>query len=114
MKIYLSPTRSDNKLTVEKKGDVLTVNGEEFNFGPLPDGATIKAVDIPCEWISGEVNRENGEIELTLILPHGPSPSQAVAFPETLENVEDGIVNLPFDTPEEKPTIDKDGINVEA
>lgn len=105
MKISLSPMRRDDTLTVEKTGDRLRINDELFNFGPLPDGATINAGVTPCDWIVGPVKRVNGEIVLTLILPTGPSPSQAVAFPEPLTNVPDGLVVLPFDPPPAQPTM---------
>lgn len=97
MKINLSPIRREDSLAVEKTGDRLRINGELFNFKPLPEGGTIKAGDIPCEWIVGDVTRNGGEIELTLLLPHGASPSAAVAFPEPLESVPDGVVLLPSD-----------------
>ena len=104
MKINLSPSRREDTLTVKKAGDRLRINGKLFNFNPLPEGATIKASTIPCDWICGDVTRINGEIELTLVLPHGANPSEAVAFPAPLENVPDGIVALPFD-PEPEPRV---------
>lgn len=107
MKINLTPQRRDDTLTVEKGGDRLRINGELFNFGPLPDGAKIPAGTVPCDWIFGPVSRINGEINLTLILPHGPNPSQKVAFPKAIENPPDGIVELPFDPKME--VVDVDG-----
>lgn len=108
MKISLSPQRRDDKLTVEKTGDRLRINGELFNFGPLPDGATIPAGVTPCDWIVGPVSRVNGEINLTLVLPTGPTPSNAVAFPSPIESPADGIIALPFD-PAPKEPADVDG-----
>ena len=105
MKISLSPQRRDDTLTVVKTGDRLRINGDLFNFNPVSEGATIKASDIPCDWICGDVTRINGEIELTLILPHGANPSEAVAFPVALENVQDGVVALPFDPEPETPVM---------
>ena len=96
MKISLSPQRRDDTLTVEKNGDQLRINGEEFDFNPVPEGATIKLGDIPCDWICGDVTRINGDIELALILPHGADPAEYVAFPETIENPPDGVLDLPF------------------
>ena len=96
MKINLSPSRRDDALTVEKTGDRLRINGELFNFNPVPEGATIKLGDIPCEWICSDVTRINGDIELTIILPHGADPAEYVAFPEPIENPPDGVLDLPF------------------
>ena len=95
MHISFSPQRRDATLTVSKAGDVLTINGEKLNLEPLPDGATIPAGEIPCEWISGPVERIDGEIHLTLILPHGANPPPEVAFPEPITVTEDGPITLP-------------------
>lgn len=98
MRISFSPQRRDDALTLEKShGDRLRINGELFNFNPLEDGGTIPAGSIPCEWIVGPVERTDGEIHMTLILPHGSNPSQAVAFPEPITVTEDGPIAVPFD-----------------
>lgn len=103
MRISFSPQRRDDALTLEKHGDTLTVNGEIFDFLPLPNGATIPAGSIPCDWIVGPVERVDGEIHLTLILPHGTNPSQEVAFPEPITVTEDGPIDLPADPQPEEP-----------
>lgn len=95
MKINLSPQRRDDTLTIEKNGDRLRINGELFNFGPIPEGGSIDANDVPCEWIVGNVLRTNGEIELTIILPHGSNPPEEMAFPKPLLEAEDGLIDLP-------------------
>lgn len=98
MHISFSPQRRDDTLTPERTSpDRLRINGELFNFGPLPDGGTIPAGKIPCDWIVGPVERINGEIHLTLILPHGPNPSHAVAFPVPIHVTEDGPIAIPHD-----------------
>ena len=95
MRISFSPMRCDDELTVIKSGDALTINGATYDFSPLPDGATIPAGEIPCEWIVNDVERIDGEIHLTLILPHGPNPPEEVAFPEPIIVTEDGPITLP-------------------
>ena len=98
MRISFSPQRRDGSLTLEKTtGDRLRINGELFNFNPLGDGDTIPAGTVPCEWIIGPVERIDGEICLTLILPHGQNPSEAVAFPQTITVYEDGEIAVPHD-----------------
>ncbi|MBN7804920.1 hypothetical protein JZX86_06015 [Agrobacterium rosae] len=96
MKISLSPQRRDDTLTVEKNGDRLRINGELLNFNPVPEGATIKASDIPCEWICGDVSRIDGELHLCLLLPISAEPAEYVAFPQPLDNPPDGVLDLPF------------------
>lgn len=95
MYINLSPVRLDETLTATRAGDVLILNGEAFDFGPLPDGATLPAEAIGSDWIIGPVERINGELHLTLRLPHGPNPSSAVAFPQPIHVTADGQVELP-------------------
>ncbi len=96
MKISLSPMRRDDALIVEKNGDRLRINGELFNFNPVLEGATIKAADIPSEWICSDVTRINGELHICLVLPHGADPADYVAFPAPIENPPDGVLDLPF------------------
>lgn len=107
MQITLSPVRLDETLTATRAGDVLTLNGEAFDFGPLPEGATLPAEAIASDWIVGPISRINGELHLTLRLPHGPNPSQAVAFPEPIRVTADGLIPLPFD-PEPEPEVIED------
>ena len=102
MHITLSPVRLDETLTASLAGDVLTLNGETFDFTQLPEGATLPAEAIDSEWFVGPVSRIDGEMHLTLRLPHGPNPSQAVAFPGPITVTEDGEIALPFD-PEPEP-----------
>ncbi|KFL31487.1 hypothetical protein JP75_08085 [Devosia riboflavina] len=103
MRISFSPQRRDDTLALEKSsGDRLRINGELFNFNPLAEGDMIPAGAVPCAWIVGPVERIAGEVRLTLILPHGPTPSQAVAFPEPVTVAEDGPIEVPRD-PEPQP-----------
>lgn len=98
MKISFSPCGFADpsiRLSLERTGpDRLCINGELFNFSPLNDGDVIPAGKVPCDWIVGPVSRINGEIHLTLTLPHGPNPSQAVAFPEPIYVTKDGPINV--------------------
>lgn len=102
MRISFSPMRRDDTLTLEKtSGDRLRINGELFNFNPLEDGDTIPEGVIPCEWIVGPVERIDGEVRVTIVLPHGPNPSHAVAFPEPITVSDDGPIDIPHDETEE-------------
>lgn len=97
MRISFSPQRRDGTLVASKSGDVLTLNDESFDFSSLPDGATIPRGTVPSQWITGPVDRVDGELRVTLILPHGPNPSAAVAFPESLTVTDDGPIAIPHD-----------------
>lgn len=98
MRISFSPMRRDDALIASKVGDIITINGEQFDFSGVPEGATVTSV--PSPWIVGPVERIDGEIRLTLILPHGPNPSQAVAFPEPITVAEDGPIAIPQEVPD--------------
>lgn len=95
MQIKFNPQRRDDSLTVVKQGEVLVVNGIEFDFSAVLEGATLPADAIDSDLFSGDVERINGELVLTLTLPHGPNPSQAVAFPQPIAVINDGTVELP-------------------
>jgi hypothetical protein len=79
--ITLSPQRRDDTLTVIKSGDTLIINGVEYDFSPLLDGATLPAEAIGCPWIVGPVERIGGELHITLRLPLGANASHAARFP---------------------------------
>ena len=105
MKIILSPMRRDERLTLSKAGDALTLNDEVFDFIDLPNGATIPRSAISSDWFAGDVTRdETGELTVPLILPHGANAPEETRFPSPLENVADGPVVLPiYETPEPEP-----------
>lgn len=90
----LSPIRMDATLDASVSGDILLLNGETYDFGPLPEGASVPKAAIASDWIAGEVRREAGNLHVTLIWPHGADAPQSALFPETL-TVKKGLVQLP-------------------
>jgi hypothetical protein len=102
MKIILSPQRRDDILTVIKNGDVLTVNGEDFDLSPINEGDTLPREAISSIWFSEQVDRIDGELVVTLLFPNPWNYSQAQAFPVPLENVPDGLVIFPQPLSEEE------------
>ncbi|RVE90129.1 hypothetical protein [Sinorhizobium meliloti] len=115
MKIALSPQRRDEVLELSKSGDILTINGASFDFSALPAGASIPAGEVPCDWIIGPIERIGGALHLTLILPHGPNPSPAVAFPEPIIDPLDGAIALPADpVPVVAQVIEEEPANVDG
>lgn len=95
MLISLSPQRRDDRLTIERTGDALTINGETFDFSPIPEGGLLPRDAVECAWLASDVERVDGEIRLTLLLPHGPNAPEATRFPEPIHVTEDGPVALP-------------------
>ena len=96
MFINLSPTRSDEELSITKTSDTLTINGIPYDFSQLPNGAALPREAIGCEFIISDVSRINGEIELTILLPHGANASHEARFPEPIIKNDDGQVVLPI------------------
>ncbi|MBN8241854.1 hypothetical protein JF546_02375 [Nitratireductor aquimarinus] len=101
MFISFSPQRRDDALEVVKQGDIITINGEAFDLSVVPDGATLPQEAISSDWFAGPVERIGGELHVTLLLPNGSNPSQAVAFPQPITVNEDGPIELPSDDLEE-------------
>jgi hypothetical protein len=95
MKITFSPVRRDEQLALHRAGDVLTINGEPFDFGPLPEGATLPLEAIDSDCFAGPVERIEGELHLTLVLPHGPRAPEGTRFPAPLVVTEDGLIDVP-------------------
>jgi hypothetical protein len=95
MKISFSPVRSDTSLQATVTGDALIINGETYDFGPLEDGDLLPQEAVQSEWILGPVTREEGEITLTLRLPHGPSSPHRTLFPQPVHMTADGMIPLP-------------------
>jgi len=96
MKIKLSPVRIDTQLEASLRGEVLTLNGEEFDFSPLLEGATVPASAINSPWFFGEIERKGGDVSLTLILPHGANAPESTRFPEPITATADGLLELPI------------------
>jgi hypothetical protein len=102
MRIIFSPQRRDDALTLEKSSaNRLRINGELFNFNGLSAGDTIPEGVIPCDWIVGPVEHVDGHVTVTVILPHGPNPSETLAFPAAIIVDEDGPITVPTDAEEE-------------
>ncbi|HEJ4559488.1 hypothetical protein [Pseudomonas aeruginosa] len=92
---YLPLPESDEHLSLSRTGDVLTVNGQSFDFTPLPEGGELPAEAIGSEWFAGPVLRRAGRLELILRFPLAIDASAAARFPEPLLIEADGPVELP-------------------
>lgn len=101
MHITLIPVRLDTVLTLHRSGDVLTINGVSYDFGPLPEGALLPRAAVGCDWLASDVERIGGVLHLTLILPHGANAPEATLYPVPLLLTTNGAVTLPpYDTEE--------------
>lgn len=92
--ITLSPQRRDDRLEVSISGDVLTINGEAYDFSALPDGATLPRDAVDCDMLAGDVDRVGAFLRLSLFLPHGDNAPEETRFPAPIM-AGDGPVALP-------------------
>ncbi|SOE48116.1 hypothetical protein [Orrella dioscoreae] len=95
MNIHLTPQLSDRQVTVERDGDALTIDGRRFDFSGVTEGATLPESAIDCDVILGPVERIDGVLHVTLLLPHGAEASQAARFPAPINNPPNGPVEFP-------------------
>lgn len=100
MNINFSPVSMDQQLTLSREGDKIYANGELFDFGPLLEGATLPASAIASIWFSGQVDRIEGELHLTIRLPHGANAPYSTRFPAPIVVTGNGPIELPiYDLP---------------
>lgn len=95
MKLHFTPQRRDETLSLDKVGDTLNINGSLLDLSVIPEGATLPDAHEVHPLLIGTITRQNGELELTFILPHGANPTHAQAFPESITVTEDGQISLP-------------------
>lgn len=95
MKITLIPQRRDNRLTIDRQGDVLILNGRQHDFGLLAAGDVLPQEMTGDDWIVSDVRCSDGRLQLAVIVPHGPLAAAEALIPGTLELASDGPVSLP-------------------
>ncbi|CUH63905.1 hypothetical protein TG4357_00956 [Thalassovita gelatinovora] len=95
MQITLIPQRRDEVLTLSRSGDVLTINGTDFDFTGLTEAETMPRSGLGCDWLAADVTRTGGVLQLSLILPHGANAQEQSLFPAPITVVADGPITVP-------------------
>ena len=95
MRLTFAPMRSDTVLTLHRAGDILSMNDTAFDFSEVSEDTPLLREDIDCDWLASDVTRVDGELQLTLVLPHGGNAPPETLFPTPLDLFEDGIIPLP-------------------
>ncbi len=79
--------------TVFVQGSKLTINAEVFDFSFMENGSTLPMDAVNSPYLASDVVcDESGVINLTLLVPIGPNPTDAEAFPPVLEGAKYGTV----------------------
>lgn len=95
MIIELSPILGNKEMLLDVEGDKVYINGEEFDFTELPEGATLPSGAIDSDYFEGEVTRINGRLKMCIVMPHGDNAPIETCYPQPIHVLEDGSVTLP-------------------
>lgn len=102
MKIVFWPAIIEESLVASVSGDVLTINGKEFDFSPMGEGMQLPGDAANSFWIVNEaITRIDGVVTVTVKLPvHWDTP-ESVRSPKVpmYTVVTDGPVGLPDTSP---------------
>ena len=92
------------KTGVSTVGDIITVDGQSYDFSALPEGAELPLGAVDCGLINGPVRREGGMLIVPLIAPcAGGHLPQEMWHPDPIDVAEDGPVTLPvYETDQER------------
>lgn len=98
MHITFSPVEGSQEFEANVDGDVIVVNGQSFDFGPLKAGQRLPVSAIDSPYFLGPVTRlDSGDIQLTLRSPFTFGDSDNVAYPNPV-HITKGAVVFPIST----------------
>lgn len=95
--IKLAPIVSRDRISVSTEGDTITINNGSYDLSVIPDGATLPNAQeaTGCEYFVGDIERIDGELHITLLLPIAEKAGQEACFPAPIAVEQDGVVELP-------------------
>ena len=109
-KIKLSPqVNGKEPPVISVQGDILSINGEEFDFSPLQEGESITSDavknacvrNMPQEDDTDAIYRKDGDIHLGILYPVFWNSPKAARFPNPdVISVSSGSVTFPDATPD--------------
>lgn len=89
-----------SQLTIYKEGDVLIINGVEYDFTPLQEGQTLPQAAVGYEGVfAGPITRKDGHVVVILRMPYAykDEADRSVTFPEPIIDPVDGDIVLPVE-----------------
>lgn len=95
MNITLTPQVRSDSLTLSKSGDILTINGDAFDFSFIEDGDVLPKEAVDCHLLAEDVTRVNGDLVVALLLPIRHTSSKSAKFPDPILNAPDGDIEVP-------------------
>ena len=95
MNITLTPQVRPDSLTLSKSGDILTINGDAFDFSFIEEGDVLPQDAVECPLLASDVTRTDGSLVITLVLPIKNTSSDAAKFPAPILNAPDGDIEVP-------------------
>lgn len=103
MEFLLTPVVGYPDYEIARSGDVLTIDGEPFDFSSVPDGAVLPLGAVACDVFVGDIMRTDGVLRLPMVwpcvLPESGMIDLPAVTPFLIEG--DGAVSLPSTTAEE-------------
>lgn len=99
MKFKFSPMRANTPLEGSVQGDLLTLNGQVLDFSEIAEGSMVPFTSFDCPWLASDVVRSDGEICVTLIIPHGADAPEETLFPANFTSylqVTEGVIPVPL------------------
>lgn len=94
MRLNFSPVRKDTDILINVEGDSIWIDGVIYDFSPLNEGDTLPSEAITGDHFAGNITRADGEIVVTIALPHGANAPYERRFPEPVV-IDVGTVELP-------------------
>ena len=93
--LTLSPRRLDQHLKLVREDDVLWLNDRKLDLTDLPEGASLPPEAVDCDFIQEPITRQDGNLHIVLVLPHGARAPTHTRFPAPMVLSENGPVDLP-------------------
>lgn len=110
MKIKLWPDLVEWPLEATVGGDVITINGQAFDFSPLKDGQRLPGLAIDSEYFIGSefVERRGGVIHVTLRFPVAWESPEEIRNPPApiIIDAKEGVVNFPDASPDTRDELE--------
>lgn len=100
IRVYGQRFEDEVILSAVKRGEALVLNGEEFDFSPLLEGATLPVQAISSDWFIGDATREGSVVTLHVRYPIPANFSPEQATPRDLVDIPDGLILFPQALPD--------------